>query len=61
MIPEQIKQYFSKEEVYLFDGKVEELHSLMISLECSYNYIIDQYKIYFVCEKAINDVRVTVI
>lgn len=61
MTPEQIKEYFSKDQVYLFEGTKEELQSLMVSIHNSYNYIIDQYKIYFICENAISDSRVTLI
>ena len=41
MTPEQIHIYFGTDIVYIFNGTADDLNTLMITNEISYNYIVD--------------------
>ena len=61
MTEQEIKTYFSETPVYKFDGTVEDLHTMMVSLGIGYNYLIDQYQIYVAPQGEINDSRAVLI
>lgn len=61
MTEQEIKNYFGETAVYKFNGTVEDLHSLMVSLNTGYNYLIDQYQIYVAPQGPINDSRAVLI
>lgn len=61
MTEQEIKLYFGTDNVYKFNGSLQDLHSEMISTENSYNYLVDQYQVYVVAQKPISDTRATLI
>lgn len=61
MTEQEIKDYFGTAPVYKFTGSLDELHNLMISLTTGYNYLVDQYQIYFVAQAPVQDNRAVVI
>ena len=61
MTSQEIKTYFSRDDVFLFAGSLDELHSLMVAASTSYNYLRDQDRVYVVHNGSVDDQRLTVI
>ena len=57
MTNQEIKDYFGQQTVYRFDGSLKDLQSLMESQGISYNYIVDQYQVYFIAYGLVSDNR----
>lgn len=57
MTNQEIKNYFGRDAVYMFNGSLNELNSLMIDNNISYNYIVAQYQIYFIAHGDFTDER----
>ncbi len=61
MTNQEIKDYFGQQSIYRFDGSLEDLKNLMESQSVSYNYIVDQYQVYFIAHGQISDSRAVLI
>jgi len=59
MTNQEILNYFGSQTVYLWNGTQEELHEVQLLANASYNTLMANYKIYFVSQGLVTDIRAT--
>jgi hypothetical protein len=61
MTNQEILDYFTGQEVYLWNGTKEELHEAQVLANASYNMLSTDYKIYFVSHSPVDDSRASLV